>query len=218
MDPISQGALGAIAAATLSKPVRYRWAVAVGWVGGMLADADIFIRSESDPLLNVEYHRHFSHSLVFILLGGLICAGLLWIFLRRLIGFRELLLYATAGYATAGLLDACTSYGTQLLWPFQTCGLPGVSYRSSTRYLPSRSSVYSQLVGYAPAESGRGWGALLFWYTCLSGPFRIIEPQALWSNLQEIEAKRDPVDLPLNPRSEIYWYGEGFMRLRGTSR
>ena len=118
MDPISQGALGAIAAATLSKPVRHRWAVAVGWAGGMLADADIFIRSESDPLLNIEYHRHFSHSLVFIPLGGLICAGLLWIFLRRLIGFRELLFYATAGYSTAGLLDACTSYGTQLLWPF----------------------------------------------------------------------------------------------------
>lgn len=26
--------------------------------------------------------------------------------------------YACAGYATHGLLDACTSYGTQLLWPF----------------------------------------------------------------------------------------------------
>jgi len=118
MDPISQGALGALAAARLSKPGLYLWAAAVGWVGGMLADADIFIRSESDPLLNIEYHRHFSHSLIFIPLGGLICAGLLWIFLRRLIEFRELLLYAIAGYANAGLLDACTSYGTQLFWPF----------------------------------------------------------------------------------------------------
>ncbi len=118
MDPISQGALGALAAATISKPGRYRWAATVGWIGGMLADADIFIRSESDPLLNIEYHRHFSHSLTFIPLGGLICAGLLWLFLRRFVGFRELLLYGTAGYATSGLLDACTSYGTQLFWPF----------------------------------------------------------------------------------------------------
>lgn len=118
MDPISQGALGALVAAGISKPNRSRWALTVGWAGGMLADADIFIRSEADPLLNIEYHRHFSHSLVFIPIGGLICAGLLWFFLRNKIGFRELLMYAMAGYATAGLLDACTSYGTQLLWPF----------------------------------------------------------------------------------------------------
>ncbi len=118
MDPISQGAIGALAAATVSKPDQVRYAVAIGWIGGMLADADIFIRSETDPLLNIEYHRHFSHSLIFIPLGGLVCASLLWFFLRNRVDFRKLLLYATAGYATAGLLDACTSYGTQLLWPF----------------------------------------------------------------------------------------------------
>src|SRR5207244_1114313 len=32
--------------------------------------------------------------------------------------FRELYWPALAGYAGAVLLDACTSYGTQLLWPF----------------------------------------------------------------------------------------------------
>lgn len=118
MDPISQGALGALAATSLAKAGRARWAISVGWAGGMLADADIFIRSETDPLLNIEYHRHFSHSLIFIPVGGLMCAGLLWFFLRNRIGFRELLIYAIAGFATSGLLDACTSYGTQLLWPF----------------------------------------------------------------------------------------------------
>ncbi len=119
MDPISQGAVGAIVAAALAKDKSaVRLAALVGWAGGMLADADIFIRSDQDPLLNIEYHRHFSHSLIFIPLGGLICAAVFWALCRGRKKFRPILLYATLGYATAGLLDACTSYGTQLLWPF----------------------------------------------------------------------------------------------------
>jgi len=120
MDPISQGALGAVAAATCSDRTNLRKAVLVGWAAGMLADADIFISSESDPLLNIEYHRHFTHSLIFIPLGALLCAGFFWLITRRYwrLPFRRLYLFSLAGYATAGLLDACTSYGTRLLWPF----------------------------------------------------------------------------------------------------
>ncbi|MEM7696936.1 MAG: metal-dependent hydrolase [Verrucomicrobiota bacterium] len=120
MDPVSQGVVGAIAAASVSSEKRrndLRYATLAGWLGGLLPDADIFIRSAEDPLLNIEYHRHFSHSFAFIPIGGLIVAGFLWLFLRKSIGFRRLLVFSTLGYATAGLLDACTSYGTQLLWP-----------------------------------------------------------------------------------------------------
>lgn len=86
----------------------------------MLADADVLIRSDADPLLNIEFHRHFSHSLTFIPIGGLLAALLLFP-LTRLWGkptFAQIFKYSVIGYATAGLLDACTSYGTQLLWPF----------------------------------------------------------------------------------------------------
>ena len=34
--------------------------------------------------------------------------------------FRMLWLFAVCGYATGGLLDACTSYGTHLSWPFSS--------------------------------------------------------------------------------------------------
>ena len=120
VDPVSQGALGAVAAAAFSNRGTVRRAVLVGWAAGMLADADIFISSEADPLLNIEYHRHFSHSLAFIPVGAFLCAAVFWLFLRKRwnLPFRQLYLYALAGYATAGLLDACTSYGTRLLWPF----------------------------------------------------------------------------------------------------
>ncbi len=84
----------------------------------MLADADILIRSTNDPLLNIEFHRHFSHSLIFIPIGGLLAAVILWPFLRKHLSFGRILFFTLLGYATSGLLDACTSYGTQLLWPF----------------------------------------------------------------------------------------------------
>ena len=120
MDPISQGALGAVAAASFADRDTVRRAVLIGWVAGMLADADIFIASPSDPLLNIEYHRHFSHSLAFIPIGALVCSAIFWLLARRRwsLSFRQIYLYALAGYASAGLLDACTSYGTRLLWPF----------------------------------------------------------------------------------------------------
>lgn len=119
MDPLSQGALGAIAASATASPEKVRLATLVGWGAGMLADADIFIRSESDPLLNIEYHRHFTHSLIFIPIGAMVAAAFFWLATRwwkR--SFCELYRYSLFGYATAGLLDACTSYGTRLLWPF----------------------------------------------------------------------------------------------------
>ncbi|MBW2713731.1 MAG: metal-dependent hydrolase, partial [Deltaproteobacteria bacterium] len=79
---------------------------------------DIFIRSATDPILFLEFHRQFTHALAFIPLGALICAGVLHPFARKRLSFRESYLFCFLGYATHGLLDACTTYGTQLLWPF----------------------------------------------------------------------------------------------------
>lgn len=84
----------------------------------MAPDLDIFIRSASDPLLAVEYHRHFTHALLFIPIGGLLCALPFLLFPRMREQWRAVLGAATLAVATHGLLDACTSYGTQLLWPF----------------------------------------------------------------------------------------------------
>ena len=84
----------------------------------MLADADVFIRSESDPLLTLEFHRQFTHSLIFVPIGGLIAAAFFWLFLKKRMEFGAIYRFSLLGYATSGLLDACTSYGTQLLWPF----------------------------------------------------------------------------------------------------
>lgn len=120
MDPISQGVLGASLPQALNRGERAAVAGLFGCLGGMAPDLDVLIRSSSDPLLFLDYHRQFTHSFVFIPVGGVICGLLLyWLLGRRWhVSLAESCLCATLGYATHALLDACTSYGTQLLWPF----------------------------------------------------------------------------------------------------
>lgn len=118
MDPVTQGVLGATAALLVANKKQTTRAAITGCLGGLAADADIIIKSTTDPLLALEYHRQFTHSLVFIPIGGLLVALLLWAVFFRRHALLPIYLYATAGYATHALLDACTSYGTLLLWPF----------------------------------------------------------------------------------------------------
>lgn len=118
MDLITQGVLGSAASLACFSTRLPRAAAIIGFVAGLLPDADVFIRPESDPLGGLTYHRHFTHSLAFIPIGALIAA--LPFFLVPSLRKKKMLVYLTAmvAYATHGLLDACTSYGTMLLWPF----------------------------------------------------------------------------------------------------
>lgn len=120
MDPLTQGVVGAVAAQQPVKREHIWLATALGFFSGMAPDLDVFINSNTDPLLALEFHRQFTHSLFFIPIGGLICATLFYFALakRRGLSFKQTYLYCTLGYATHGLLDACTTYGTLLLWPF----------------------------------------------------------------------------------------------------
>ncbi|MGS2717151.1 metal-dependent hydrolase [Eionea flava] len=122
MDPVTQGVVGAIASQQISKRQILIAATVLGTLSGMAPDLDVLIKSDVDPLLGLEYHRHFTHSLLFIPFGGLLCALFFsfvfrsW-FSRIGLSFKQVLLFCTLGYATHGLLDSLTTYGTQLLWP-----------------------------------------------------------------------------------------------------
>jgi inner membrane protein len=118
LDLLTHGLVGAALAQSAAAPREARLAAGVGFASGLLADADALMGSATDPLLVLEYHRHFTHALAFVPAGALIAAALLWPVLRRRMTFARVYLYAFLGYALAGLLDACTSYGTHLFWPF----------------------------------------------------------------------------------------------------
>ncbi|GAL27572.1 integral membrane protein [Vibrio variabilis] len=87
MDPITQGVLGASLSQSASKKQNILIAGALGLLAGMSPDLDVLIRSSSDPLLFLEYHRQFTHSLLFIPFGSVICAIVLYHVFAKRFGF-----------------------------------------------------------------------------------------------------------------------------------
>jgi inner membrane protein len=125
MDSVTQVVLGACAAGVAVPAGQRRKALAVGAALGTLPDLDVFI-DFGGAVENFTYHRGFSHS-IFVLLP---LALLIWLLLRR--WWRPVqtapgrwLAAITLALVTHPLLDAHTSYGTQLWWPLST---PPVSW------------------------------------------------------------------------------------------
>ena len=129
MDPISQASLGASLSQSFANDNSKQFsALLIGGLAGMAPDLDIFIRSATDPILFLEFHRQFTHSLIFIPFGALLCSLVFYSLMHSRwfqnkwpaskLSFAQIYLFSFLGYATHGLLDACTSYGTQLFWPF----------------------------------------------------------------------------------------------------
>lgn len=119
MDPITQVAIGAAVAAAVSPREQTRLAAFLGGVAGAVPDLDILIRSDLDPLMSLQYHRHFSHALVTAPVIGL-CIAIIYKLLLfwSKAPFKKCVLYSAVGALTHGPIDACTSYGTLLYWPF----------------------------------------------------------------------------------------------------
>ena len=123
MDPVSQGVVGAAFAQAAAKRTTLATVAWYGALGGMGLDLDVLFQSPTDPILFLEFHRQFTHSLVFIPIGALLVFAVLRSIANRVrmlqgLSAGQAYLACLMGYATHGLLDACTSYGTQLLWPF----------------------------------------------------------------------------------------------------
>jgi inner membrane protein len=118
VDTFTHGLLGAAASQAIFAKQLPRSAGLIGFIAGMAPDLDLFLGSGTDPVASILYHRQFTHSLIFIPLGALL-VSLLCIWMKPFKGAR-LAVYGAAfvGYGLHPLLDACTSYGTLLLWPF----------------------------------------------------------------------------------------------------
>lgn len=120
MDPVTHILLGAsLGYAAFRRPLG-RTAALAGGLAAFAPDADVFIHSAVDPLLAIQHHRGFTHALAFAPLGAAVVAALwlarpMW---RTRDRWLPLWLCCTLAYLSHALLDAATSYGTQLLWPF----------------------------------------------------------------------------------------------------
>ncbi|MFT0850244.1 metal-dependent hydrolase [Achromobacter sp. F4_2707] len=120
MDSVTQAALGAGIAGALMGPRYGRKAILAGAALATLPDLDILIKY-GDPLSQMINHRGFSHSL-FVLTAFALFLG--WLAKRFRLhkdgqGYGRLLLTIWLILITHPVLDAFTSYGTQLWWPLR---------------------------------------------------------------------------------------------------
>ncbi|MEM1010752.1 MAG: metal-dependent hydrolase [Planctomycetota bacterium] len=118
MDPISQGVVGAIVTHAAVGHRLPRAAALVGMLAGMAPDLDIFFPTFGDVTADWYWHRGPTHAIAYIPLGALIVWAVMLIFPFARKHKGATYLAALVGTATHGLLDALTSYGTMLLWPF----------------------------------------------------------------------------------------------------
>ncbi len=167
MDPVTQGIFGSLWALPAARRERIRQAAVAGWAAGMAPDLDVLIRSGEDSLLQIEYHRHFTHALMFVPIGALAVALVLWPFFRHRAPFALLYLWCFLGYASHGLLDAATSYGTYLFWPFS-------DQRVALNWISVIDPLYSlpllMLLGLAVWRRSRLWlGLAWFWLIAYMG-------------------------------------------------
>ena len=72
MDPISQGTVGAAFAQSTASKKNILSISLIGFLAGLVPDLDVLIKSSTDPILFLEYHRQFTHLLFFIPFGALI--------------------------------------------------------------------------------------------------------------------------------------------------
>lgn len=116
MDSLTQIVLGAaVGEAVLGKKMGNK-AMFYGAIAGTVPDLDVIAGNFVDTVTALRFHRGFSHSLLFAVLGGLLFGKLVSLYEKKAT-FSEWSLLFFAGFSTHALLDALTTWGTQLLWP-----------------------------------------------------------------------------------------------------
>lgn len=116
MDSLTQIVLGAsVGEAVLGKKIGNR-APLYGAIAGTIPDLDVITGYFVDTVTAVEWHRGFSHSIVFCILFSPIFGYLLSLFETKA-SRKELSWLMFWGLFTHPILDAFTTWGTQLFWP-----------------------------------------------------------------------------------------------------
>ena len=119
MDSISQFVLGAaLGEAVAGKKIGNK-AILWGGIAGTIPDLDVLLSPFLDEVQRLTVHRSLTHSLLFGFVAAPLLAWLLHRFYKNeKATYRDWTLLLFLGIFTHPLLDACTTYGTQLFFPF----------------------------------------------------------------------------------------------------
>lgn len=110
MDSITQLTLGAAVGYAVSGKSLGRKALLWGAIAGTIPDLDFLVTLPfKDDFLFLKWHRGFTHSLVFSVLGTMV--------VHRLCKQKTMAWLFFWGFLTHSILDVFTSWGTQIGWP-----------------------------------------------------------------------------------------------------
>ncbi len=116
MDSITQIVLGAaVGEAVLGRKIGNK-AMLLGAIGGTIPDLDVAAQFFTDTVTALEIHRGFTHSIVFAISFGLLFGWLCSLWDKRAT-LKQWWLFWFSCFVTHALLDAHTTWGTQLFWP-----------------------------------------------------------------------------------------------------
>ncbi len=117
MDSVTQIVLGAaVGEAVLGKKIGNK-AIVLGAIAGTISDLDVIANYFTDTVSALEIHRGFTHSIVFAVVFGLLFGWLLSLWDKRAT-LKQWSWFWFLCFVTHPLLDAHTTWGTQLFWPF----------------------------------------------------------------------------------------------------
>ncbi len=117
MDSLTQIVLGAaVGEAVLGRRVGNRAAL-YGAIAGTIPDLDVFVKPFVDTVTALEWHRGITHSILF---SVCMAPAFGWLVSRweKSASWRQWSWLFFWGFITHPLLDAHTTWGTQLFWPF----------------------------------------------------------------------------------------------------
>ena len=119
MDSLTQIVLGAaVGEAVLGKKVGNK-AMLYGAIAGTIPDLDVIARYFVDTVTATEWHRGFSHSILFSVLCAPLFGWMVWkLHSKAGASWKDWSWLFFWGLFTHPILDAFTTWGTQLFWPF----------------------------------------------------------------------------------------------------
>ncbi|WP_440121375.1 metal-dependent hydrolase [Tenacibaculum sp. Ill] len=116
MDSLTQIVLGAaVGEAVLGKKVGNK-AMLYGAIAGTIPDLDVYVGKLFDTVTALEIHRGFTHSVFFAITFGWIFGWLISLYEKKA-STKEWALLMFWEFITHPILDAHTTWGTQLFWP-----------------------------------------------------------------------------------------------------
>ena len=118
MDSFTQIALGAAVGEAVAGKKLGNKVLLYGAIAGTIPDLDVFIGKLMSTVDAISFHRGFTHSILFALLFSPLFGYLLHrIYRKSEATFKDWTLLFFLGFVTHALLDAFTTWGTQMLWP-----------------------------------------------------------------------------------------------------